>query len=111
MPKRPGTETQSPHTRNQASGAPLPHDELERLRELASYGILDTAPEPAFDRITRLATRIFRTPIAVVNFIADERQWFKSCIGLPMTETSRELSICAFAILSPDVIVIPDARE
>ncbi len=111
MPKSPGIEPQTLHTQNQASGALLPPDDLERLRELGSYGILDTAPERAFDRITRLATRIFRTPIAAVNFIADQRQWLKSCVGLSLTETSREVSICAFAILSPDVMVIPDARE
>ncbi len=57
-----------------------------------------------------MAARLFQTPIAVLSFIAEDRQWFKSCIGMQVTETPRELSLCTWAILSADVMVVPDAR-
>lgn len=87
-----------------------PADETARLATLRSLNILDTSPEERFDRLTRLAKRLFGVPIALVSLIDAERQWFKSCIGLPMTETSRDISFCGHAILGSGVFVIPDAR-
>ena len=88
----------------------LPADEAARLQELQRYALLDTPPEKAFDAITALAARIFRTPIAAVTLIDQDRQWFKSCIGLETREVGRNFAFCAYAILSDEVTVVPDAR-
>jgi diguanylate cyclase (GGDEF)-like protein len=90
--------------------APKPSDELARLDALRRYGILDSAPEPAFDRLTAIVARVLEVPIALVSLIDVERQWFKSCVGLgDTTETSRDVAFCAYAIHSDEVFVIPDA--
>jgi len=86
-------------------------DEAARIAALHALEILDTAEEERFDRITRLATRLFDVPIALVSLVDVNRQWFKSCIGLPTRETPRGMSFCAHAIQSDDALVIPDARE
>ena len=88
---------------------PLPSDEEDRLKELASYGLLDTPPEPAFDRITRLTAQVFRVPIALISLIDRERQWFKSHHGTESEADTREHAFCAYAILEPSTLVIPDA--
>ncbi len=85
-------------------------DEEERLVALRSYEILDTPPEAVFDRITRLAARVFDVPIATMSLIDERRQWFKSCYGVASTETPREVAFCSHAILADDVLVISDAR-
>jgi two-component system cell cycle sensor histidine kinase/response regulator CckA len=86
-------------------------DENKRLAALARYGILDTAAEAAFDRITELAARIFQAPIAVASFVDCDRQWFKSHFGLSISETPRNISFCTHAILSDQVMVVPDAAK
>lgn len=92
------------------SSAPRPSDEVARLRALRSFHILDTVAEPAFDRVTAIVARILDVPIALVSLIDDERQWFKSCVGLSGTsETSRDVAFCARAILAADVHVVNDA--
>ena len=88
--------------------APLPFNERERLQELRRYAILDTPPEPAFDRITRLVAKLLNVPISIVTLVDEERQWFKSSCGVPMQETSRELSFCAHAILCNEMMVVSD---
>jgi diguanylate cyclase (GGDEF)-like protein len=90
---------------------PKPYDERQRLETLRSLRILDTAPEERFDRFTRLASRLFDVPIALVSLVDANRQWFKSKVGLEACETSREFSFCGHAILGDDVMVIPDAAE
>jgi signal transduction histidine kinase len=82
--------------------------EQRRLAALHSYGILDTVRESAFEDITRIASLVCGTPIAVVNLIDAERQWFKSEVGLGVRETPLATSICAHAILEHDVLVVPD---
>jgi PAS domain S-box-containing protein len=89
--------------------APIPPDESQRLAALRALAILDTPAEERFDRITRTAQRVFDVPIAVISLIDVNRQWFKSCQGLDASETSRDISFCAHAILNDDVLVIPDA--
>ncbi len=92
-------------------GAPLPPDETDRIAALCRYGILDTPPESAFDRITQLVSGIFQVPIATVTLVDEERQWFKSCVGLDVSETGRDVAFCAHAILKNEVLIVPDARE
>ncbi len=88
-----------------------PRNENERLDVLRSLDILDTQSEERFDRLTRIAKRMFAVPIALVNFVDENRQWFKSCLGLEILETSREVSFCGHAILDKDVFVIENALE
>lgn len=90
--------------------APLPSNEASRLAALRSYDVLDTPAEQAYDDITRLAALICDVPVSLVTLIDDDRQWFKSKAGLEFTQTPREHSFCAHAILKPDdVMLVKDA--
>lgn len=89
----------------------IPKDEQARLTTLRSLGILDTPAEERFDRLTRMAKRMFDVPIALVSLVDRDRQWFKSRVGLGATETPRDISFCGHTILGNDVFVIPDAVE
>lgn len=89
----------------------IPVDEEKRLESLRSLNILDTAAEERFDRLTRLAKRLFNVPIALVSLVDENRQWFKSCMGLTASETGRDISFCGHTILGDDLFVIPDALE
>ncbi len=91
---------------------PIPFDEEQRLASLRSLGLLDTAPEERFDRITRMAQRLFDVPIALVSLVDEDRQWFKSRSGLDLAETPRTASFCAHAIVHDDnVLLVEDALE
>jgi PAS domain S-box-containing protein len=90
---------------------PVPEREAERLAALRSYDVLDTPPEATFDRITRVAARLFGVPFALVTLVDEERQWMKSCYGIDLRETPREISFCAHTILSNEVLVVPDATQ
>ncbi|MBU2886505.1 GAF domain-containing sensor histidine kinase [Gilvimarinus agarilyticus] len=84
--------------------------EEERLNALYQYDILDTPTDHAFDELASLAANLFNAPIAVVNFIDRNRQWFKSEVGLGVRETPLETSFCAHALLEQDLLVVPDTR-
>lgn len=88
--------------------APLPADEASRLDSLRALDILDTAAEDRFDRFTAEACDVLGVPVALVSLIDEDRQWFKSKVGIDATETSRDLAVCAHAILGPDVFLVPD---
>ncbi len=90
--------------------APLPHDEAARLIALHSCRILDTPPEPAFERIANLASQILAMPIAAVSFVDQDRQWHKAIVGAPVREIARQSSFCAHAILNDGVFVVPDTN-
>lgn len=90
--------------------APLPLDETRRLEVLLNLNILDTPPEQRFDRITRIASRLFQVPIAMVTLIDGERQWFKSRVGIDFAEADRRTSFCAHTILQDGVMVVEDAH-
>jgi PAS domain S-box-containing protein len=90
--------------------AEIPPDEKKRLRNLQSYRVLDTAPEPAFDDFTLLASHICNTPIALVSLIDETREWFKSKVGIEVPEFPRGMSFSAHAILGLSLpFVVPDA--
>lgn len=91
--------------------APLPDNEAQRLAILREYNVLDSMPEQAFDDLTLLAAQICQTPIAAISLVDEERQWFKSKVGLSATQTSRDVAFCAHAVLNPDeVLEVPDAQ-
>lgn len=92
------------------TSAPLPRDEYARLLDLAQYEVLDTPREETFDRITRLAARLLGTPVAVINFVDQFRQWGKSAVGLGDTTAPRQDSFCAWTILQDTPLVVEDAR-
>lgn len=85
-----------------------PQNEQIRLETLQSLNILDSSSEERFDRITRLARRLFEVPIALVSLVDADRQWFKSAFGLDVSEISRDVSFCAHAILHNDIFIVPD---
>lgn len=91
--------------------APLPPDEDRRVRSLRDLRILDTQPEERFDRYTKLASSVFNVPVAILNLVDVDRQWFKSRHGVDSIETPRDMSMCAHAILGDDVFQVPDAFE
>src|SRR5216684_8632859 len=87
---------------------PPPESEVARLRVLGRYQILGTPPEEAFDNIARLAAYVCGTPIALISFIDQDSQWFKSRVGWDVDEIPRGVSLCAHTILQSEVLVVSD---
>jgi CheY-like chemotaxis protein len=87
---------------------PLPQNESLRLESLRAFRILGTSCEKVFDEVVHLAALICDTPVAVITFIDEQRVWFKAKIGLELDEIPRDGSFCTYAILQPDVLIVPD---
>jgi hypothetical protein len=87
---------------------PLPEGEPSRLQSLTDLRILDTPPEQVFDDLARLAALICDTPIAIIDFVDEQRAWFKAKIGLELDDVPREQSFSAYAILQSDALIVLD---
>jgi GAF domain-containing protein len=85
--------------------------EKKRLKVLWQYDVLDTVPEEMFDDLTELAARICEAPIALISLVDEDRQWFKSRIGVSVQQTSRDVSFCAHAIRQEGLFIVPDATR
>lgn len=90
---------------------PIPENEADRLEALARYEILDTVADPSFDDIALIAAQVCQTPISLISLIDRDRQWFKSRVGLDVTETPRTVSFCAHAINTPHLFEVSDATQ
>src|SRR5690348_8410867 len=89
----------------------LPENEAERLNALRRYQILDTPPEPAFDRIAEMAANFFHVPMAGVSLVDEDRVWFKSRVGISFDQTARDAGLCSSAMLSQGVYHLSDAAH
>lgn len=90
---------------------PIPKNEVRRLKVLWQYDVLDTVPEAVFDELTSLAALICDAPIALITLIDENRQWFKSKVGVNLNETPRDISFCAHAIVKQDLMIVPNATK
>ena len=85
--------------------------ESERLQALMRYDILDTPADGSFDRVTKMAAKIFKVPIALITLVDEDRIWFKSKYGLDVEQIGKDPGLCSSAILSDDVYLIEDAKN
>jgi GAF domain-containing protein len=90
---------------------PVPNHERKRLEVLWEYDVLDTVPEAVFDDLTELAADICEVPIALISLVDEDRQWFKSKVGITSSETTRDMSFCSHAIRQEGLFVVPDAAN
>jgi diguanylate cyclase (GGDEF)-like protein len=89
--------------------APIPENDVERLRSLAQMLLVSTPREADLDRITRTAHKFFDAEIALISLVDEKRQWFKSRVGLNASETPRDISFCGHAINGREAFVVADA--
>ena len=90
----------------------LSSEERERLAALRQLLVLDTAPEPVFDSVARMAATLCDVPVALLSLVDEDRQWFKAVFGLPgATETARDISFCTHAIEGDEVFEVNDALD
>lgn len=105
------SQNDAPQPARESSVYSLSRSEADRLAALEGYAILDTPLEQEFDDLVKLAAEAFGAPIAVVNLVASDRQWFKAETGIGVRELPLDVSICAHAIVQNDFLVVPDTRE
>jgi PAS domain S-box-containing protein len=91
--------------------APKPKDETARLEALYRYQILDTVSEECFDNITEMAAQICNAPFSTITLIDENREWYKSRVGITDEEAPRNISFCAHTIIEDDLLIVPDALE
>lgn len=91
--------------------APKPKNEVRRIEILWLYDVLDTMPEQVYDDLTSLAALVCDAPISLITMVDEDRQWFKSKIGVSLNETSRDVSMCAHAIMQKNLFIVPDATK
>lgn len=89
----------------------IPSDEERRLKALRSLSLLDSAPEERFDRLTRLAQRVFGVPVSLISLVDEHREWYKSRQGVEASESPRETSFCGHAILEEGPFIVPDSSR
>lgn len=90
---------------------PIPSNEKERIAALKRYNILDTLSEEEFDHVTHLVAYICEVPIAHISFVDENRQWFKSIIGLDIVEVPREISFCQYTIMGSELVEVSDTLQ
>src|SRR5262245_42473258 len=88
----------------------IPANEEVRLQALRDLKVLDTPAEERYERITRLASRVFHIPVAMISLVDRDRQWFKSKVGITVPQTPRDVSFCGHAILEDRPFVVPDSH-
>ena len=88
--------------------SPIPDNEAERIAALQSALCAYVPREDRFDRITRMAQRVLHVPIVLISIIEDDVQWFRSAQGMTVPETTRDISFCGHAIMTPDVFQVRD---
>lgn len=91
--------------------APIPSYEKERLKTLRDYQILDTCADEYLDEITKLASQLTNSPIALISLVDENRQWFKSKQGIDASETPRDISYCGHAVLQDDIFIVENAEK
>jgi two-component system, NtrC family, sensor kinase len=91
--------------------SPVSNQEAARIAALDRYAILDTEPEQSFDDLVILASYVCKAPIAMLSLVDEDRQWFKSKVGVQIHETSRATSFCAHAIQQEDLFIVPDTHQ
>jgi GAF domain-containing protein len=94
----------------EATDAPVPIFEAERLAAVHHSNLIDTPPEEAFDRLTELAAHVCDCPMSLITLLTATRQWFKSRVGVRMSETSRDASFCNYTILGAEPFIVQDAQ-
>lgn len=93
-----------------ANSAPTPLNEASRLSRILHMGLIDSGADEVLDHIIGMVTHYFQVPIALVSIVSEHRQWFRAGTGLAERETPREISFCAYSILSNEVFQVPDAQ-
>jgi GAF domain-containing protein len=91
--------------------ATIPDDEEQRIASLRELKILDTEPEERFDRVTRIAAALFDVPMALISLVDEDRQWFKSCVGLETKETPRDAAFCAHVVYNREPMIVADTLQ
>lgn len=107
-PARYGTASSPEFLPAEAPAYPVPRDEAARLLVLDASGLVDTPGEPAFDRLTWLASQVTEAPMALISLLTAERQWFKSRIGMEANDTPRAWAFCSHVILQQGLFMVED---